>query len=246
MTTPATEPLPPPRPPETGSVWEDMIDIFYAPSPVFERRRDGRFGVQLLVLTILSIVLYFATRPYLEPMYDAIWAQTAEQVRRDNPNVTDEQLSTMASVGDKFGVVTVALGIPVMVLGIGVLVWLSSKVFDAKVGFSQAMVIATLSQFPKLLDAIAMGVQGFAMDPSKINSMYSLKLSPARFISGEGTALMQSLLGRIDVFVIWCTVLIAIGIYVIGRVEKSKAAMAAVLVWLVGTLPALYQGVKQG
>jgi hypothetical protein len=244
VTTPASEPLPSTPDARGGSVWEDMIDIFYAPTPTFERRRDGRFGIQLLVLTILTIVLYFATKPYLQPMYDAIWAQTAEGIRKGNPNVTDEQLSKMADMGDKFGVFSVAIGVPIMVLCIGVVIWLVGKLFDSQMAFRHAMVVATLSQFPKIIDSIVMGVQGFLMDPSKVNTMYSLKLSPARFMAADAPLLQQALLGRIDVFVIWCTILIAIGIHVLGRVEKSKAFIAAGIVWLLGAVPALYQALK--
>ena len=245
MSTPTTEPLPPAAPAAGGSVWEDMIDIFYAPTPVFERRRDGRFAIQLLVLTVMTIVLYYATKPYLQPMYDAIWTQTAEGIRKGNPNVTDEQLSKMADMGDKFGAVSVAFGIPIMVLCIGVLLWLVGKLFDSVMTFKQAMVVATLSQFPKLLDAIVMGVQGFMMNPDAINTMYSLKLSPARFLGAGASPVTEALAGRVDVFIIWCTILIAIGLHVIGRVEKTKAFIAAAVVWVIGALPAMYNAMKQ-
>lgn len=246
MTTPANEPLPSTPDAPGGSVWEDMIDIFYAPTPTYARRRDGRFGIQLLVLTIMTVVLYFATKPYLQPMYDALWVQTAEDIRKSNPNITDDQLSKMADMGDKFGVVSVAVGIPVMVLGIGVLVWLIGKLFDSQMGFRHAMVVATLAQFPKLIDSIVMGVQGFLMNPANITSMYSVKLSPARFLGPDASPVQQALLGRVDVFVIWSTILIAIGIHVLGRVERSKAFVAAAIVWLIGALPMVYQAIKQG
>ena len=222
-----------------------MIDIFYAPSQVFDRRRDGRFGIQLLVLVVLTIVLYFATKPYLAPMYDAIWAQTAEGIRKGNPNITDEQLSKMGEMGDKFGVVSMAIGMPLVVLCIGVVVWLLSKIFDAKLGFSQAMVVATMSQFPKLLDFVVMGAQGLMVDPSKITTMHSLKLSAARFMP-DASMLAQALASRLDVFIIWSTVLIAIGVYVISRSEKSKGFIIAAIVWVAGVLPVAYQAMKQG
>ena len=244
MTTPATEPLPSTPDARGGSVWEDMIDIFYAPTPTFERRRDGRFGIQLLVFTILVIVLYFATKPYLQPMYDAIWAQSAESIRKSNPNVTDEQLSKMADMGDRFGVISVAIVTPIMILVMGLIIWLVAKLFDSQMAVKHGMVVATLSQFPKIIDTIVMGLQGFLMDPANIHNMYSLKLSPARFLGPDAPLMQQALLGRIDVFVIWCTVLIAIGVHVLGRVEKPKAYIVAGIVWLLGTVPVLYQAMK--
>jgi VanZ family protein len=48
-----------------------------------------------------------------------------------------------------------------------------------------------------------------------------------------------ALLGRIDLFTIWVTVLLAIGLAVVARIPRSRAAIAAVVVWVIGTLPAL-------
>jgi hypothetical protein len=42
---------------------------------------------------------------------------------------------------------------------------------------------------------------------------------------------------RVDLFTIWITVLLAIGLRVTGRVSGAQAAGVAALVWLVGALP---------
>ena len=38
--------------PASASVWEDFIDIFYAPSAVFARRSTSGFFIPMLVVTI--------------------------------------------------------------------------------------------------------------------------------------------------------------------------------------------------
>jgi hypothetical protein len=50
---------------------------------------------------------------------------------------------------------------------------------------------------------------------------------------------MLSLLTRFDLFTIWATVLLAIGLAVVAKIPKSRAAMAAALVWVIGGLPVL-------
>jgi hypothetical protein len=47
---------------------------------------------------------------------------------------------------------------------------------------------------------------------------------------------LLGLMGRLDLFTLWTTVLIAIGIAVIGKVPRARAAIASGLVWLVPTL----------
>jgi hypothetical protein len=46
-------------------------------------------------------------------------------------------------------------------------------------------------------------------------------------------------LGRIDVFTIWVTVLLVIGLSVTGKIPRGRAAIAGVVVWLAGALPVL-------
>jgi hypothetical protein len=55
-----------------------------------------------------------------------------------------------------------------------------------------------------------------------------------------------ALLGRIDLFTIWVTLLIAIGIKVMGRATTGQAVLGAVLVWLVGAIPMLIQAMRGG
>jgi hypothetical protein len=55
-----------------------------------------------------------------------------------------------------------------------------------------------------------------------------------------------TLLGGLDLFTIWVTVLLAIGLSVVAKVPRSRAAIAAFAVWLVLLLPSLYQALSQG
>jgi hypothetical protein len=42
------------------------------------------------------------------------------------------------------------------------------------------------------------------------------------------------------------TVLLAIGLYVVGKVPKEKAAIAAGITWVVGALPAVFGALRAG
>ena len=84
------------------------------------------------------------------------------------------------------------------------------------------------------------GVQGLLMDPSKLNSAMSFSLSPARFMDPDtANAGLLQLAARVDLITIWVTVLLAIGMYVTGRVSKGRAAIFGVLIWAVGGLYAI-------
>jgi hypothetical protein len=53
--------------------------------------------------------------------------------------------------------------------------------------------------------------------------------------------LLYQLLGRLDLITIWVTVLLSIGLYVTGKVSKERAVVFGILIWIIGSLPALRQ-----
>ena len=57
---------------------------------------------------------------------------------------------------------------------------------------------------------------------------------------------MLALATRFDLFTIWITVLLAIGIYVVGKIPRQQAAIVAAIAWLVGALPAILGALQQG
>jgi hypothetical protein len=50
----------------------------------------------------------------------------------------------------------------------------------------------------------------------------------------------------VDVFTIWVTVLLAIGLHVVARIPKQQAAIAAAITWLVGAVPGIIGALRAG
>jgi hypothetical protein len=74
-----------------------------------------------------------------------------------------------------------------------------------------------------------------------------LSVGPARFLDPDtASAMSVALAARFDFFVLWITILLAIGLKVIGKIPMNKAMVAAILVWLVGALPALLGAIAAG
>jgi hypothetical protein len=59
---------------------------------------------------------------------------------------------------------------------------------------------------------------------------------------GSSNQLLLQLAGRADLFTIWVTILLAVGVYVTGKISKDRAVIFGLLIWLIGSLPALRQG----
>jgi hypothetical protein len=241
-----TEATASPTPAKSG-LWEDFIDIFYQPSQVFERRRDGKFGLALLALVVISGILFYALHNGLAPIMDAEMAKAAAAMAAKNPQITPDQIAAQQGMMEKFAVVGYVIFLPVGVLIGAVLLWLASKLVDARIAFAAAMMIATYSQFPRIAETIVNAIQGLMLSPESITSRYSVQIGPARFLdSATANPFVLTLLGGLDLFTIWATALLAIGLAVVARVPRSRAAIAAFAVWLVLLLPSLYQALSQG
>ena len=234
-----------PAPAKSG-IWEDFVDIFVQPAQVFERRRDGKFGLALLALIIITAVLFFALKNGLGPIMDAEMAKQAAAMAAKNPQITAEQIAAQQGMMEKFAVVGYVLFMPIGILITAVLLWIAAKFVSASVAFAGAMMIATYSQFPRVVEMITNALQGLVLDPESITSRYSVQFGPARLLDPKSNPIVLTVLGGLDLFTIWTVVLLAIGLSVVARVPRSRAAIAAGFVWLIGLLPALYQALSQG
>jgi hypothetical protein len=231
--------------PSSAGLWEDFVDILYQPSAVFDRRREGKFGMALLVIVVVTTVLFFALRNGLAPVMDAEMAKQAAAMAAKNPQITPEQIAASQGMMEKFAVVGYVVFVPVGIVIIAALLWLAGKVVDAKVAFAAAMMIATYSWFPRIIEMILNAVQGLLLSPESITSRYSVQLGPARFFDSASTSpVLLTFLGGIDLFTIWTTALMAIGLSVVARVPRSRGVIAAVAIWFVMMLIPLYQALS--
>jgi hypothetical protein len=72
-------------------------------------------------------------------------------------------------------------------------------------------------------------------------------LSVAKLLDlDKSSQMLQAVAGRFDVFAIWVTILLGIGLYVVGKVSKQQAIIGAIIMWVVGALPAIYGAIKAG
>lgn len=247
MTAPDSSTIIPPSAPaaKTPGLWEDFIDIFVSPTEVFERRRNAGFAVPLLVFAVLFTILAIVARPALAPVFDAEFARGAAAAMRKNPQITPDQMARTRAMTEKFQAIGFFLSGLITPLVIGLVLWIAGKFVDAKEDIRAACVVATYAYFPRLLEWLVSVAQGFALDPASLNGRYRLSLGAGRFLDPDtASPVLLALLGRLDVFTIWVTILLAIGLSVVGRIPRSRAAVAAAVVWLVGAIPGLLTALR--
>ena len=223
--------------PEKASVWEDFLDIFYAPGAVFARREHGNFWIPLAVVTLLVGILYVVNSGVWDPIMNAEMDRGLARAMEQNPQLTQEMATQMRGWSSMIGRVGAFIATPFVIFFVALFLWLAGKIVGARQSWHAALVVAAYAHVPRIVEGVIVGIQGLFVDPAQLTGRYSVSLGLARFLDPATTSpMMYYFVGRIDLFTIWVTVLLAIGLAVTGRVDRVRAAIAALLVWLLGAI----------
>jgi hypothetical protein len=239
----------PAKPTPEPAFWEDLIDIFFAPVGVFRRWAKKSFWPPLLFVVLATSVISFFTFNTLAPAIDADMDRAfAQQMAKSGQTPTPAQQAAMSKMRERvatFGryVTAIPLFFFILILGLGVWVLGKAPGIDATQTLNAAIVVASWAYMPRVLGAVLGGVQGLLMDVSSMKTIQDISIGPVRFFDPDTTnPLLYQILTRLDLMTIWVTVLLAIGMYVTGKVTKGQAAAFGVLIWFVGSLWALRTG----
>jgi uncharacterized protein YneF (UPF0154 family) len=237
-------------PPERAAMWEDFLEIFIKPAAVFERRKASGFIVPLLVLTVVFGLLFFGLKGAFQPIMQAENARAIAKVIAKNPQMTEDMRDAMtqrAASGGKLAPVFATVFFPIAVLLIGLCTWLAGKMVGAVTSLGAATMIATYSYCPRLLELLVSGAQALLLPEDQLVGRSSTALGLARPLDPDTTSSMvMALVLRVDVFTLWITFLIAVGLRVVGKVPMSRALAAAAIVWVLGALPGLLGAMASG
>lgn len=183
----------------------------------------------------------------MQPVMDAELTFRGAEMRRANPEMTSEQVSGALGFFEMFAPVIVAVTFPLVVILTGIVLWVVGKLFDAKEPLVAALMISTYSQVPRLVQFLTNAAQGLFMGPENMTSVHSVSFSLARFMDpATAQPVMLALASRVDLFTIWITVLLAIGLHVVGRITTQSAAIAAAVTWLIGGVPVIFGALRSG
>jgi len=220
-----------------AAIWEDFVDIFYAPSSVFRRRENGNFFIPLAVITLVCGAL--------QPMFDAEFDRGMATAMRQNPNIPTEAADRMRGFAMRMQQVGMFIFLPIAIFGVGLSTWLAGKLVDARQTFRAALVVGAYAYAPRIIDGVLHGLQGLFLDPAQLDGRFRLSLGVGRFLDPDtASPLLLAMVGRVDLITIWITVLVAIGLSLTGRIPLRKAAIAATIVWLVGGLPLIIPALR--
>ena len=244
MTTPIADSTEAPAPPKPVSLWEDFIDIFYAPSTVYERRENANPWPMILIITVIFAAVTVLTFNSLSSLIDAELRAASAKAMAANPQMTADALETgikMQMGARRWGGVFFPLGVLIS----GLFVWLLAKILGGKGTYTKAMVVVTYASIIALVQLLVVGAQALVLDVSAMTTPDQLSLSAARFVDKAATSpALYAGLKMLDVFGIWMIVVMAIGVRVTGKTTKNTAITFGVIWFVVSALIAAACGAR--
>ena len=236
MTAPAAAPAP-----ETSAIWEDFLEIFIKPAAVFERRKAAGFAIPLLVLVVLFGLLFFGLKGAFQPIMDADFSRGMAKAMAKNPQLTEDMVAQMRAGAEKWTSIVVLVSLPIAVFFIALATWMAGKLVGAVITLRAAMMIAAYSYFPRVIELLVSGAQALLLPEEQLTSRASTSLGAARALDPDtASAMLMAALLRVDVFTLWITFLIAVGLRVVGKIPMGKALGGAAIVYVLGGLVTVF------
>jgi hypothetical protein len=192
----------------------------------------------MLVITAIFCVISFLSRGPMSAVLESDMVRNMHAAMAKNPQMTEAMAEkaqkAAAGIGNyawMFAILT-----PVMIIIVGLVLWIAGKLVGSRQTAAQGIAVATFAFVPRIIQGIVNWAQLLVLDSNSLNGVSRLSIGPARFVDPDSaTPLLLAFLGRFDVFVIWSTVLLAIGLSVTGNVTRKQGAVGAFLVWLFAT-----------
>lgn len=213
--------------------WKDYLEIVYAPARVFARNENGNFWRPMAVVTIAFGVVLLVGIPAWQPYFESIWNERAQEILRRYPSTSPPELAKQKANDLRMAFVALPILLPLVMGLTGLVAWVIGKALRSSQTVRSAMVVAAFAYVPVVFAGMAAFTEGLLFGAPAPNDPSMVGWSLGRFFSAEaiGHRPLLSIVAHLDVFTIWMTVLLCIGLAVTGKLAPKRAILAG-FIWL--------------
>jgi hypothetical protein len=218
---------------------ERVVDTFIAPSKTFtDILRDSSWWLPYLIGAIIGCAFAFAVlnKIGLPTLVESTIHQSKtleDQVAQATPEVAAQ---IRARIGTNFKFVLYAgplLGIIIGVIGAAVLLGTANFVFGGKAKFKQMLAVWFYGMLPMTLFYLLVMVSvyaGLAGDSFNISNALGTNIG-YYMAGGDSPHWLVALLSSVDVFAIWCALLLTQGVSIVAGIRRSSATIVVFGWW---------------
>lgn len=217
------------------------VDIFTAPSKTFtDLRRKATFWGPLIIMIIVGIGFSYSVQTKIgwPQVFENTIHQTPEKAAKIEaaPNSAQiKAISAKVTAGTAYGYFVIFL---IITLITSLLVWATVNFgFGGTAKYSQIYAVsfyASLVMNIKFILAIIAVFAGLAPESFLIQNPVGTNV--AYYLSTDAPRWLWALTMHLDIFEIWSLVLSVIGVAIVARVSRGKAAAVVVGWWIIFVL----------
>ena len=220
---------------------QNIGDLIAEPSAAFSRLKlQPRSGIAFIGFYLFSVLIGWAVLPYTKVL------SAAQLVKR---GIQPEQLESAGNIGQIFESIGIFIG-PIFAIVVFVII---SAVFKLAARFlvegdtlgfrhiyAAVVHISLIGCIIQLVNAALLLV---FKDVEGVKSAADLKMIPglhllfAFILEGRANPKIMMLLSHINPLSLWIIAVMAIAIAVLADMEKNRARVAAVILWVISILP---------
>src|SRR5580704_5570883 len=220
-----------------------VVDTFVAPSKTFtDILRKATFWGPLLILILVAVGFSFGVQQKVG------WDKVFENNMHQQPpreeqfeKLSADQQATQKAVGVKITeVITYCYPVIILIFTaiFALLIWVTANfIFGGSSKFGQVFAVnmyANLVMNIKYLLAIVALFAGLAPDSFLIQNPVGTNVG--YFLSTDAPKWLAALSAHLDLFEIWSVILTIIGVSIVAKVSRGKAAAAVIGWWLIFVL----------
>jgi hypothetical protein len=220
-----------------------VVDTFVAPSKTFtDILRKATFWGPLLILILVAVGFSFGVQQKVG------WDKVFENNMHQQPSREEQfeklpadQQATQKAVGVKITeVITYCYPVIILIFTaiFALLIWVTANfIFGGSAKFGQVFAVnmyANLVMNIKYLLAIVALFAGLAPDSFLIQNPVGTNVG--YFLSTDAPKWLAALCAHLDLFEIWSVLLTTLGISIVAKVSRGKAAAAVIGWWLIFVL----------
>jgi hypothetical protein len=220
-----------------------VVDTFVAPSKTFtDILRKATFWGPLLILILVAVGFSFGVQQKVG------WDKVFENNMHQQPSreeqfekLSADQQATQKAVGVKITeVITYCYPVIILIFTaiFALLIWVTANfIFGGSSKFGQVFAVnmyANLVMNIKYLLAIVALFAGLAPDSFLIQNPVGTNVG--YFLSTDAPKWLAALCAHLDLFEIWSVLLTTLGISIVAKVSRGKAAAAVIGWWLIFVL----------
>ncbi|PYX82241.1 MAG: hypothetical protein DMG70_15565 [Acidobacteria bacterium] len=218
-----------------------IINTFIAPTKTFtDLRRNASWWVPWLLIAIVSVAFVYVVDRQVG--FDQVSkneiakSSRAEQFEKLPPDQKAKQLQFSTNLTRYISYASPVIALIAFVVMAAVLMGTFNLAAGASLAFKTAMAIVIYGSLPSvfhaLLGIIAMMAGGMSgsLDKEAFNIRNPVATNPAYFMDPTAHKFVYAMTTALDVFVLWCCVLMGIGFASNSKVKRGTA-IGIVLAW---------------